>query len=123
MTAHERPILIVDDDESIRTLLDMVFESYGYKTCTAFSGEDAMRILDEGLQPCMAFVDLLMPGMGGEAFLSTLKRADRLTFPTVVLSGRSDACEHVQTCHLADRCLLKPVELDELLRAAEELVH
>lgn len=119
--ASTRPILIIDDDESIRQLLDMVFESHGYATRTALSGEDAIRMLDEGLDPCMVFVDLLMPGMGGEDFLHLLKSRNQLTFPAVVLSGRTDACELLQHSDLADRCLVKPVEVDALLGAAAEL--
>ena len=69
-------ILIVDDIEDNRTLLDRALRSSGYDTVTAESGTEALSVLSN-MQPAMVLLDWMMPQLSG---LDTL-RAIREMYP------------------------------------------
>lgn len=62
-------LLIVDDDKIIVKLLSRIFEKY----CTletAYSGEEALKVLENGYEPGVILSDQMMPGIQGSEFLS-----------------------------------------------------
>ena len=70
-------ILIVDDEEPLRTLGQNMLERYGYQTLTAESGEKAIEIYQKGKERIDAVIlDLGMPGMGGQRCLQGLLKID-----------------------------------------------
>ncbi len=63
--AEERaPILVVDDEADVRTMLRTLFELDGYVVLDAEDGQEAWRII-KTRRPAVAVVDVRMPGMGG----------------------------------------------------------
>lgn len=60
----QREILVVDDEEVIRDLLDVHFSEQGYSVYCASSGEDALKILKEKTIEVI-FLDLQLPGING----------------------------------------------------------
>jgi signal transduction histidine kinase/CheY-like chemotaxis protein len=59
-------ILIVDDNDAVRSVAKAILERLGYRTVVAVSGEDALRIVDEThLQPDLVITDVIMPGISG----------------------------------------------------------
>src|SRR5437868_11724547 len=87
-TAH-RPILIVDDDESIRTSLADVLGDEGYVVATAADGLEALEYLRHStLVPCLILLDLWMPRLNGQGFREQqLANRDWLSIPVVVISA------------------------------------
>ena len=66
-------ILVVDDEQNLRTLLEALLESAGYRVVLANGGEAALaRAAAE--TPDLALVDLRMPGMDGLTLLEHLLR-------------------------------------------------
>lgn len=61
-------ILVVDDEESVRIMLNGSLRLLGYEVEMAENGEKALARLDEGFKPDLILLDFMMPGMGGEAF-------------------------------------------------------
>jgi two-component system cell cycle sensor histidine kinase/response regulator CckA len=60
-------ILIAEDDTSIRKLLVDILEPLGYRVITAFSGTDAVRLVETSHTPVdLLLTDVVMPGMGGK---------------------------------------------------------
>jgi CheY-like chemotaxis protein len=109
-----RPVLVVDDDEDIRDTVALAIGVLGYDVRSAPDGEQAMALLGAGLQPSLILVDLMMPGMDGEAFIAALRSEPaQAAIPVVLLSGHNAARDRALQLH-ADACLVKPVELDEL---------
>jgi CheY-like chemotaxis protein len=108
------PILVVEDDAAARALLVVLLESEGYEVVTATNGMQALAAAREH-RPWLILLDLMMPVMGGEAFLRAQRAADDLRrIPVVVLSG------HPETPRIATRLnaavwIEKPVEADRLL--------
>ncbi len=109
-----RPVLVVDDDATIREIVEMVLEAEGYPVSTASEGAEALRQLGSGPRPGMILLDLRMPGMDGRAFREAQRaRPELAQIPVVILSGDSDAAR-VAT-QLGVQCVLKPIDLDGLL--------
>jgi len=66
-------ILIVDDDRGIRYSLKRMFEEKGLHTITARNGREALQLLEEGLSPDLALIDIVMPGLSGLDLLEAMK--------------------------------------------------
>ena len=78
--------LVVDDEDAVRMCTADVMLDMGYRVVEAASAEEALRELDDGLEPDILVTDHLMPGMSG----SELARAVKARFPeavVVVVSG------------------------------------
>jgi CheY-like chemotaxis protein len=118
--AKEQRILVVDDDEDILALLCLVLETEGYRPIPARDGLDALAILHEREPPSLILLDIMMPRMNGEELVYALKASSRLSaIPVVVMSGDNKAREKTRACR-ADGCLVKPVDLDMLLRTVRQ---
>lgn len=66
-------ILCVDDDPSILKVRTLLFAHAGYSVLTALSGEEALRLLDEGTDVDLVLLDYLMPGMNGDELAGKLR--------------------------------------------------
>ncbi len=120
----ERPpwILVVDDDEEIRTAIDVVLNAFGYRSVGAFDGQDALERLDSAGAPSLILLDLMMPRLDGFAFVRQLRSRPGLSaVPIVILSGHVRANDAAAELG-ASGCLTKPVELDDLLATVERFV-
>ena len=117
---RERQILVVDDDDDIRSLVCLLLETEGYDAIGATDGVDALRILQEREPPGLILLDIMMPRMDGEAVVAALKASPKwATVPVVMMSGDSQAREKTDRCSVQG-CLVKPVDLDVLLRTVKE---
>lgn len=84
-------ILIVDDDEPIRTLLREFFADTGLEAVTAEGGKQALEVLDQRpTEPLVAFLDVLMPGMDGLTLARRLRSRFRLGKIVIVSGHLSD---------------------------------
>jgi PAS domain S-box-containing protein len=81
--------LLIDDEELVRHSIADMLGDLGFEVVEADSAEDALRQLDEGLQPNLLLTDHLMPGMTGADLVRRL-RVDRPGLPTVIVSGYSE---------------------------------
>src|ERR671936_275104 len=111
-TEHERRlqqapkcrILVIDDDEGIRTALAEILELSGYDVAVAADGLEGVELLEYGLEPAAIVLDLMMPRMDGWTFLDRLRHDPRFQdLPVVVTSAV--AAERPAG---ADVCLQKP---------------
>jgi CheY-like chemotaxis protein len=109
-------VLIIDDDSDIREVMKAFLEADGYHVNVANDGRDALEHLQDGGRPGLIFVDLVMPRMDGEQFVKQLHRGRFAKTPVVILSGHSVAKEKADELG-AVCCLMKPVEIDDLLSA------
>lgn len=78
-------VLIVDDNRDAATLLDEVLQFYGYKTAVAFSGPEALLLI-EAERPYVAIVDLSMPGMSGIQVAQILREGGKCSQELVLIA-------------------------------------
>ena len=101
-------VLVVDDDEAVRTTLAEVLRESGYDVRCASNGQQAMESLESFPHPCVMLLDLMMPVMSGWEVLEALHNDARFEdMPVVVVSA--------MTASGVKACLHKPIELDLLL--------
>lgn len=81
-----RRILVVDDEDDVRVLMKFILEPLGYLVHTAEDGEEALRLL-RGERMAVAFVDLLMPGMGGRKFLERIADLPEEKRPVTIINS------------------------------------
>ncbi len=107
-------VLLVDDDDLIRGSIQGMLEHLGHRTTTAGSGEDALALLESGLEPQVIILDMNMPGLGGAGTLPRL-RALRPQIPVLLATGRADqAAQNLVQAHPFVTLLSKPFGMKEL---------
>jgi two-component system CheB/CheR fusion protein len=115
-------LLIIEDSNDVRLLLEMELARQGYAVVSADCGEGALRAVQRE-RPSVIVSDLGLPDMDGFDLLRRL-RADPLgrDTPAIAMSGFG-AWSEVEAARVAgyDAILIKPVEIRELLRAIERV--
>jgi CheY-like chemotaxis protein len=108
-----RTVLVVEDDSDIQQTLQLVLEEEGYSVVTADNGLEALNVLESGLDPCAALVDLMMPVMSGWELIEKMRGSAALAgIPVIVVTAAGEQQGSPEgIAHL----LRKPVKLDQLL--------
>lgn len=108
-----KPVLIVEDDEGIRTAEKLSMELFGYGAYCASNGAEALALLETIPRPGLILLDLMMPVMDGWTFAETLSRNPVLAdIPIVVVTAFSD---QTRTLPWARQVIAKPPDLGTLL--------
>ena len=109
-------ILIVDDQDDLRTLIALALRRSDFTVLEAASGEDAMEILEH--EPVDVLVlDVGLPGLSGTAVVQALRaRPETATLPVLLMTGSGTDHSVIEGLDAgADDFLPKPVRLDELV--------
>jgi len=109
-------VLLVDDDELIRSSTRALLDALGCATVAVSSGEAALEWLQSGAIPDVVVLDLNMPGLGGAGTLARL-RAEHPALPVLIATGRTDqAAMDLVERYPGVSMLAKPFSLGELKR-------
>jgi CheY-like chemotaxis protein len=114
MTSRRGPVLVVDDDDDLRSLVAEVLEDEGYDVATAPNGAEALAALRSGApRPGVVLLDLVMPGVDGHEVLDAIDADASLRGLTVLLltGDAGDAARRVTGV------VTKPIDVDGLLAA------
>ncbi len=114
-------ILIIEDDDGNRLLVQRVLEECGYRVVGAEDGPSALLAASRHTFDAIV-LDLGLPGMDGLSVLAGLRRASEV--PILVLTGRSD--EHDRVLGLdsgADDYMVKPYSIAELTARVRALLR
>ncbi len=84
----QHKILIAEDDTDISRLLSRILEAQGYQALQAFSGTEALSLIERE-EPDLLLLDLMLPGLSGEELLRKLREERRYSFPVLILSAKS----------------------------------
>ena len=118
-------ILVIDDDQQFRNLIDEFLSIYGYKVTLADNGFKGLDILLKDYSVKLVILDLLMPGINGLETLRKIKSL-RKNVPIIITSGfieyyYPDGDESLKK--EVDLILKKPFDLDELARKCRQLLE
>jgi two-component system response regulator MprA len=112
------PVLVVDDDRTIRETLSEVLEDEGYRVQVAQDGAEALGLM-ESTAPRLIVLDLWMPVMDGWTFAREA-RARGYPGAIIVLTAAQNALRAADPIE-ADAILAKPFDLDDLIQHVARL--
>jgi DNA-binding response OmpR family regulator len=113
-------ILVADDDNAIRRLLQRVLSREGYAVSTAANGQEALAQIERD-PPDLLLLDLMMPMLSGWEVYAHLRRQGPADLPVIVLTAGEQATRAQQRLSGA-LVISKPFDLDALLSAIESLL-
>ena len=106
-------ILVVDDDEATRSLIEQRLRHQGFPTASAATSQEALGMLHSGGRPCLILLDAMMPGESGWDSVERLLRNPSLNeIPVVLMSANPTAMQAYQRVRGAQRTSLLPKPLD-----------
>jgi CheY-like chemotaxis protein len=111
--ATSRPILVVDDDDSIREFVSLALIDEGYSVLTAADGAAALESIGRE-QPGVILLDMRMPVMDGWEFSRAYHATPAPHAPIIVVTAARDAADRASQIE-AEAFLAKPFDLDDLL--------
>ncbi len=106
-------ILVVDDEQSIRTIVEFALKDAGFEVATASRGDDALRVIER--EPVdLVILDVMLPGMDGLEVCQRIRTARGV--PIIMLSARGEELDRVLGLELgADDYVTKPFSPRELV--------
>ncbi len=114
-------ILVVDDDEGIRTLVKKYLNENNYLVTTANSAEDAFKKI-QIIKFDLIILDIMMPGKSGLEFIKENQK--KLDTPVILLTAKGEANERVKGLEVgADDYLPKPFEPKELILRIQNIIQ
>ena len=114
-------LLLLEDDDGIRTSLRLALEDEGYEVAEASRAEDALSLLRTNT-PDLMLVDLMLGGMDGFTFIRRARPESDA--PIIVISARSDTVDIVAALEAgADDYVTKPFVLNEVIARLRALMR
>lgn len=111
-----KPILLVEDNESILESFKAILEMEGYLVVTAKNGLEALTVLEDIKQPCLILLDLFMPIMDGFQFIDQLKKRNEnflASPPIIICSAAGEKAE--EAAKQVHGLISKPVDIEILM--------
>lgn len=113
-------VLVVDDDDRLRTLLAKYLGDNGFLVAAAADAAEARRMM-QGLSFDLIVLDLMMPGESGLDFAQTLRKTDNI--PILMLTAMSEADDRIRGLEKGgDDYLTKPFEPRELVLRIDNIL-
>lgn len=114
--------LVVDDEQSIVTLLKYNLETAGYLVEVAYDGEEALQKLN-AVQPDLVVLDVMLPKLDGIEVCKTI-RSDRNLVPILMLTAKDDEFDRVLGLELgADDYMTKPFSPREVVARVKAILR
>jgi DNA-binding response OmpR family regulator len=114
-------ILLVDDEDSVRTILAFPLERDGYTVVQAADGEEALRLFDT-TQVDLVVLDIMLPKLDGLEVCKRLRSASNV--PIIMLTARDDELDKVIGLELgADDYITKPFSIREFRSRVRALLR
>ncbi|MDR1672845.1 MAG: response regulator transcription factor [Bacteroidales bacterium] len=113
---HKKKILVIDDEISIRFIVEHTFKEEFDVICLA-DGQEALDYLEAGNFPDMIICDLMMPKLNGFEFLGKIQASGFFDdIPVMILSGRDMSDDKIKCFEMgAEDYLVKPFNPNELI--------
>jgi len=115
-------ILIVNDECTIRNMLQEFLGESGYRTKSAADGRECLKIAGFAEKPSLILLDYQLPEMTGIEMLTMLKKYSATwEIPVIMLSGKENI-EDIAKSHGAHVVLKKPLDLSALMEAIHNVI-
>lgn len=126
-TSFKMRVLLVEDDRSMRMLLETMLKNAGHHVCVAINGVEAMKLLDKE-RPQLIVTDWIMPEMDGITLCRKLRARDEYRDVYIIVETAQESQEHLVEAFEAgaDDYVLKPITAKMFyarLRAAQRVIQ
>ena len=110
--ANKEKVLVVDDEASIRRILDTRLSMIGYSVITASDGEEALSLFRKET-PNLVILDVMMPKLDGYGVCQEIRKTSDV--PIIMLTALGDVADRITGLELgADDYVIKPFSPKEL---------
>ena len=113
-------VLVVDDQESIRSFVTEMLEYDGYEAYSAIDGSEGIAQLSLH-KPDLVITDMRMPGMDGFQFARHVRNS--CDAPIIMLTGMGETPQEADGLELIDAFHPKPLDMSEFLSIMESLLE
>ena len=121
MNDFKAHILVVDDDDGIRSLVKQYLDQNQYLVTTAANSEDAQNKI-EIVKFDLIILDIMIPGKSGLEFIDSNK--NKLNTPIILLTAKGETTDRIEGLEIgADDYLPKPFEPKELLLRIQNILN
>lgn len=109
-------IMVIEDEDALRDIIIFNLEKNGYSTVSVPNANDALIIIEDYL-PDIILLDLMLPGLKGQQFLSIIKKNSKLLhIPVIIISAKNSEEDIIKGLQAgADDYLTKPFSINILL--------
>jgi CheY-like chemotaxis protein len=116
--------LIVEDEPEANKLLGMLLRLRGYRTESAFTGKEALQLVEKS-HPDIIFLDLMLPDLNGYEICKILKSSKGTSLiPLVIVTARIAAENRIESfCLGADDYIAKPYTPDQIFQSLEQALR
>lgn len=117
-------VLIVEDEDSLVTLLSYNLQSEGYSVVHTPSGSDAMLMMQEE-RPDIVILDWMLPGLAGIEICRQIRaRPETKALPVIMLTARGEEGDRIRGLQTgADDYVVKPFSVSELVARVKALLR
>jgi two-component system alkaline phosphatase synthesis response regulator PhoP len=114
-------VLVVEDDPSVRGLLQTILEDEALEVILAADGEEGLQ-LAQTVHPDVVLLDVMMPGLGGPDVIRRLRRPDgSLPFAVLVVTGAAEVIAPLRSELGPEAVLEKPFDITTLATRVKAL--
>ena len=122
MAKQRHSVLVVDDDQVVRTVLINILKREGYRVVEATNGKEALAIIKQNV-PDFVITDLVMPEMGGLDLLIEIKN-DYPDVRVAVITGHPGSFTPEEIiANGADHYILKPFHANQINQALRDMAE
>lgn len=118
---NEPLILVVEDDDASRELLEVTLANSGYRVVSSSNGKTAIEIANN-MKPFAIALDIMMPGMDGWTVLDSLKSSERTNSIPVIITSMVDEKEISRVGGAVDH-FIKPLQKEIFINALKKIQH
>jgi DNA-binding NarL/FixJ family response regulator len=124
MTAQDKSVLVVDDDDGFRALVGTLLEAAHFRCLAAATGEEALAVARER-RPSLVVLDVRLPGISGLEVCDRLRKQLGDDLPIILVSGeKTDGLDRTAGLLVGgDDYLVKPFDPSEFLARVRRLVE
>ena len=120
-----KKILIVDDSESIRSLLKYNLETSGYETAVAKDGLEALEIIEKSSDFNLLLTDLHMPNMNGLELIERVRKNEKFRFLPILFLTTETNIDMKQRARNAGATgwIVKPFQSEKLIKTIRKVLR
>lgn len=120
----EKNVFLVDDDMRNIFAISAIMESNSIEVQTALNGKEALEKLEDGLEPDIILMDIMMPEMDGFEAIQRIRKMEKFQATPIIAITAKAMAEDRQNCldAGADEYLSKPLDTELLLQRMEDLL-